>query len=134
MSTGVAGPTTAQTSYAELLAWLQFAPTEMEALSGIPLQGYEAGLFVGLPMLACLGVILAGGILATEDVQRPEGPKTPAEPAVRFGTTGQVGQALRGHRLELETGQFGARAFPSQQELRRPSRQESRAAPWPKVR
>jgi len=51
--------TFAQTSYAELLAWLQFAPTEMEALSGIPLQGYEIGLFVGLPMLACLAVILA---------------------------------------------------------------------------
>jgi hypothetical protein len=51
--------TFAQISYAELLAWLQFAPTEMEALAGIPLQGYEIGLFAGLPMLACLGVILA---------------------------------------------------------------------------
>jgi hypothetical protein len=51
--------TFSQTSYAELLAWLQFAPTEMEALSGIPLQGYEVGLFAGLPMLACLAVILA---------------------------------------------------------------------------
>ena len=51
--------TFARTPYADLLAWLQFAPTEMEALSGIPLQGYEIGVFVGLPMLACLGVILA---------------------------------------------------------------------------
>jgi hypothetical protein len=51
--------TFAQTSYAELLAWLRLPPTEMEALSGIPLRGYELGLFVGLPMLACLGVILA---------------------------------------------------------------------------
>ena len=51
--------TFAQTSYTELLAWLQFAPTEMEALSGIPLQGYEIGLFAGLPMLACLALILA---------------------------------------------------------------------------
>jgi hypothetical protein len=51
--------TFAQTPYAELLAWFQFAPVEMEALSGIPLQGYEVGLFVGLPMLACMGVVLA---------------------------------------------------------------------------
>jgi hypothetical protein len=51
--------TFAQTPYADLLAWLQFAPTEMQALSGIPLQGYEIGVFVGLPMLACLVVILA---------------------------------------------------------------------------
>jgi len=51
--------TFARTSYADLLAWLQLAPTEMKALSGIPLQGYEIGLFVGLPMLACLCVTLA---------------------------------------------------------------------------
>jgi hypothetical protein len=51
--------TFARTPYTDLLAWLQFAPTEMEALSGIPLQGYEAGVFVSLPLLACLGVILA---------------------------------------------------------------------------
>lgn len=50
--------TFARTSYAELLDWLRLPPTEMEALSGIPLRGYEVGLFVGLPMLACLGVIL----------------------------------------------------------------------------
>ncbi|MGC9336416.1 MAG: hypothetical protein ACP5JJ_19945, partial [Anaerolineae bacterium] len=51
--------TFAGTSYAELLAWLDFPPTEMEALSGIPLQGYEVGLFVALPMLASAAVILA---------------------------------------------------------------------------
>jgi len=51
--------TFARTPYADLLAWLQFAPAEMEALSGIPLQGWELGVFVGLPMLACLGVVLA---------------------------------------------------------------------------
>jgi hypothetical protein len=51
--------TFARTSYADLLAWLQFAPVEMQALSGLPLQGYEVGAFVSLPMLACLGVILA---------------------------------------------------------------------------
>jgi hypothetical protein len=51
--------TFARTPYADLLAWLQLAPTEMEALSGIPLRGWEVGAFAGLPMLACLGVILA---------------------------------------------------------------------------
>jgi len=53
--------TFAQTSYAELLAWLRLAPVEMQAMSGIPLQGYEVGLFAGLPMLACLGVLVASG-------------------------------------------------------------------------
>ncbi len=52
--------TFARTSWPDLLAWLQFAPTETQALSGLPLQGYEIGIFVGLPMLACLGAILAG--------------------------------------------------------------------------
>ena len=51
--------TFAQTSWAGLLAWLQFPPSELEALSDIPLRGYELGLFVGLPMLACLIVVLA---------------------------------------------------------------------------
>ena len=51
--------TFARTPWAGLLAWLQFAPAELEALSGMPLQGYEIGVFVGLPMLACLVVILA---------------------------------------------------------------------------
>ena len=51
--------TFAQTPYLELLAWLRLAPTEMDALSGIPLQGYEPGILAGLPMLACLGVIVA---------------------------------------------------------------------------
>jgi len=51
--------TFAQMPYADLLAWLQFAPTEVEALSGIPLQGWELGVLAGLPMLACLGVVLA---------------------------------------------------------------------------
>jgi len=51
--------TFARTPYADLLARLQFAPIEMRALSGIPLQGYEVGAFVGLPMLACVGVVLA---------------------------------------------------------------------------
>lgn len=51
--------TFAQTTYAELLAWLPLAPTELDALEGIPLRGYEVGLFAGLPMLACGGLVLA---------------------------------------------------------------------------
>jgi hypothetical protein len=51
--------TFARIPYADLLTWLQLPPLEREVLSGIPLHGYEIGLFVGLPMLACLGVILA---------------------------------------------------------------------------
>ncbi len=51
--------TFAQTSYTELLVWLRLPATEMDVLAGIPLRGYELGLFAGLPLLACLGVILA---------------------------------------------------------------------------
>jgi hypothetical protein len=50
--------TFARTWWADLLAWLQFSPTEVKMLSGLPLRGYEIGLFVGLPMLACLALIL----------------------------------------------------------------------------
>ncbi len=50
--------TFARTPYAALLAWLKLPPTEMEILSGIPLRGWEMGAFVGLPMLACAGVVL----------------------------------------------------------------------------
>jgi len=51
--------TFARTSYADLLAWLQFSPTETGMLSGIPLQGWHIGVFVALPMLATLIVVLA---------------------------------------------------------------------------
>jgi len=51
--------TVARIPYTDLLAGLKFAPAEMEALSGIPLEGWELGVFAGLPMLACLGVVLA---------------------------------------------------------------------------
>jgi hypothetical protein len=30
----------------------------MDALSGIPLKGWELGAFVGVPMLVCAGVVV----------------------------------------------------------------------------
>lgn len=46
------------TSYADLLAQLAFPPTELDALDGIPLQGYHLALLVGGPMLLMLIVIV----------------------------------------------------------------------------
>ena len=53
------GSTTARTSYADLLAWLHFSPAEMKMLTGIPLRGWELGVFIALPALATLGVLVA---------------------------------------------------------------------------
>jgi hypothetical protein len=50
--------TLTMTSYAELLALMQFPPTEMAFLDGIPLQGWHLAAFVGLPLLLSLGAIL----------------------------------------------------------------------------
>jgi hypothetical protein len=47
-----------QVNYLELLHSLRFAPTEIEALDGIPLQGWHLAVFFGLPLLATLGAIV----------------------------------------------------------------------------
>ena len=45
-------------SWRDLLGTMKFAPTEMEALKGVPASGVHIAAFVGLPLLATLGVIL----------------------------------------------------------------------------
>jgi hypothetical protein len=47
-----------QADYADLLSRMNFPPTEMEALAGVPLQGFHLAIFFGLPLLATLIVIL----------------------------------------------------------------------------
>jgi hypothetical protein len=44
--------------YADLLALMQFPPTEVEILDGIPLQGFHLALFFGLPLVLTLVAIL----------------------------------------------------------------------------
>jgi hypothetical protein len=50
--------TLVQTSYGELLAHLDYPPTEMEALQGIPLEGYHLALLAGVPLLVATGILV----------------------------------------------------------------------------
>ena len=45
-------------SWADILDMMKFAPLEMEALSGVPIQGTHIAAFVGLPLLATLGLLI----------------------------------------------------------------------------
>jgi hypothetical protein len=45
-------------SYLDILSKMKFAPLEMEALEGIPLQGFHLAVFFGIPFLLTLGVII----------------------------------------------------------------------------
>jgi hypothetical protein len=47
-----------QTTYAELLAGLEFPPDALDILVGVPAQGWHLALFMGLPLLATMGLIL----------------------------------------------------------------------------
>jgi hypothetical protein len=50
-----------QTTYAELLAGLEFPLEELEILSGVPAQGWHLALFVGLPLVVTVGLIAYAG-------------------------------------------------------------------------
>ena len=50
--------TLARWDWLDLLAQLQFAPTEVEALDGIPAAGWHLAAFVGLPLVGTLAAIL----------------------------------------------------------------------------
>ena len=45
-------------SYLDILSRMRFPPTEMEALDGLPFQGFHFALFFGIPLLITLGVIV----------------------------------------------------------------------------
>jgi hypothetical protein len=47
-----------RSSLSDILAGMKFAPTEMEALQGVPLQGPHLAVFFGLPLVVTLGLIL----------------------------------------------------------------------------
>ena len=50
--------TLATSSWDEMLSRMNFPPTEMEILQGIPVQGLHLAVFVGIPLLATLGAIM----------------------------------------------------------------------------
>ena len=56
--TGSAMLTLSKTSYPELLSLMNFPPTEMEILDGLPLQGYHFAIFCGLPLILTLVLLL----------------------------------------------------------------------------
>lgn len=47
-----------KTSYLEWLSLINFPPTEIEILQGMPLQGYHLAIIFGLPLLLTIGVII----------------------------------------------------------------------------
>lgn len=49
--------TLARSSFAEILSILDFPPTEMEILQGLPFQGYHFAALIGLPLLLTLGCL-----------------------------------------------------------------------------
>jgi hypothetical protein len=50
--------TLARSSLSDILAGMNFPPTEMEALQGLPFQGVHFAAFIGVPLLVTLGVIV----------------------------------------------------------------------------
>jgi hypothetical protein len=47
-----------RSSLSDILSGMRFAPTEMEALRGVPLQGFHLAAFLGLPLVVTLGLVL----------------------------------------------------------------------------
>lgn len=45
-------------SLSDILSKMKFAPTEMEALQGLPFQGWHLATFIGIPLLLTLGLII----------------------------------------------------------------------------
>jgi len=45
-------------SLSDILSKMKFAPTEMEALQGLPFQGWLMAAFIGIPLLLTLGLII----------------------------------------------------------------------------
>ena len=51
--------TLARSSYAEILAVIDFPPREIEFLEGVPIQGTHLAVFVGIPLLLTVAAIVA---------------------------------------------------------------------------
>jgi hypothetical protein len=58
--------TLCRSSLSDILSRMKFAPTEMEALQGLPFQGWHLAAFIGIPLLLTLGLILLSKRYFTE--------------------------------------------------------------------
>jgi len=47
-----------KSSYSDILSVMQFPPTEIEFLGGLPVQGYHFAVLIGVPLVITLGVII----------------------------------------------------------------------------
>jgi hypothetical protein len=50
--------TLARSSFSDILARMNFPPTEMEVLQGLPFQGVHFAAFIGVPLVVTVGVII----------------------------------------------------------------------------
>ena len=50
--------TFARTDYLDILSQMYFAPAEMKALGGLPVEGYHLAAFFGVPLLVTVGLIV----------------------------------------------------------------------------
>jgi len=50
--------TLCRSSLSDILSKMKFAPAEMEALQGLPFQGWHLAAFIGIPLLLALGLII----------------------------------------------------------------------------
>jgi hypothetical protein len=50
--------TLCRSSLSDILSRMKFAPIEMEALQGLPFQGWHLAAFIGMPLLLTLGLII----------------------------------------------------------------------------
>lgn len=47
-----------KSSYSDILSRMSYPPTEMEALQGLPFQGFHFAALVGIPLLIALGLVI----------------------------------------------------------------------------
>lgn len=50
--------TLSTSSLSDILSRMKFAPTEMEALQGLPFQGFHFAILIGIPLLITFGVVI----------------------------------------------------------------------------
>jgi hypothetical protein len=61
---------------------MEFAPLEMEALSGMPLQGYHLAAFFGLPLLlTAVVVLLSRRSFFADRATKPQAPELVLPPS-----------------------------------------------------
>ena len=62
-------------SYSDILSRMRFAPEEMQALQGLPLQGFHLVVFFGVPLLATFGITIFSRPFFRDNQAGSESPK-----------------------------------------------------------